>query len=472
MKKILIRFMIVSNAIFGCSSVENRPNIIWLVCEDQSQSFFPMYGNNTVELPNLKELAEDSVIYENMHATTPVCSPARSSIITGMYPTSIGTHNMRAYNEGRPTNQPQLNIPSYSPSFPAYIKPFTMYLRQEGYYCTNSNKEDYNFKISEEAWDQSCSYCKGAEKENIHWRNRSANQAFFSVFNFQITHEAQIWEQANNDIFINTEKVVVPPYFPAHEIVKKDMAINYSNLIRMDQQLGERIRELKDDGLYDDAYIFFYSDHGGPFPRHKRAIYDTGIKVPFMIKYPKSQGAGSRVDALLSFIDLAPTVLDIVGLEIPKYLEGMSFLNLTDFEREYLVTASDRFDEEVDRIRSVKTKKFKLIKNYYPNNPHALPVAYRENMPMMKLLNEFNIQDRLNEDQKKWFSTPKPKFELYDLMNDPYELNDLSSVDEFKSTVKKMDSVLNQWIVQTNDLGEYPESFVIHNSKIEQSDRL
>ena len=142
----------------------------------------------------------------------------------------------------------------------------------------------------------------------------------------------------------------------------------------------------------------------------------------------------------------------------------MSILNSSDFEREYLVTASDRFDEEVDRIRSVKTKKFKLIKNYYPNNSHALPVAYRENMPMMKLLNEFNSRDKLNDDQKKWFSTPKSKFELYDLKNDPLELNDLSSSDEFELTVKKLDSVLNQWIIQTNDLGEYPESFVIDNS--------
>ena len=256
MKKNLIRLFFISNVIISCSSVENRPNIIWLVCEDQSQIFFPMYGDHTVELPNLKALAEDSVIYENMHATTPVCSPARSAIITGMYPTSLGTHNMRAYNEGRSTNQPQLNIPSYSPSFPSNIKPFTMYLRQEGYYCTNSNKEDYNFKISDDAWDQSCNYCQGAQKEDIHWRNRSPNQSFFSVFNFQITHEAQIWEQADNDLFISTDQVSVPPYFPNHETVKKDLAINYSNLIRMDYQLGERIKELKDEGLYDNSYIF------------------------------------------------------------------------------------------------------------------------------------------------------------------------------------------------------------------------
>ena len=147
---------------------KNKPNIIWLVCEDQSAQFFPMYGDKTVSLPHLEKLAEDSVLFENMHATTPVCAPARSAIITGMYPTTLGTHNMRTYNEGRKTNQPQLGIPSYSPKFPDYIKPFTVYLRDEGYYCTNSNKQDYNFEITSDAWDQSCRYCQGEEKENIH----------------------------------------------------------------------------------------------------------------------------------------------------------------------------------------------------------------------------------------------------------------------------------------------------------------
>ena len=460
-------FIIVLVLFTGCLTINKKPNIIWLVCEDQSQSFFPMYGDNTVDLPNLQELADDSVIYENMHATTPVCSPARSSIITGMYPTTLGTHNMRAYNEGRSTNQPKLGIPSYSPLFPYYIKPFTTYLRREGYYCTNNNKEDYNFKISKNAWDQTCNYCFGKEKENIHWRNRFDNQPFFSVFNFQITHEAQIWEQADNDIFVKPENVEIPSYFPNHEVVKKDIAINYSNLIRMDKELGERIKELKDEGLYDDAYIFFYSDHGGPFPRHKRAIFDSGIKVPLMIKYPNSKGAGKRVDALLSFIDLAPTVLEIAGIKIPEYLQGNSFLNNSGLKREYLVSTSDRFDEEVDRIRSIKTKKYKLIKNYYLDKSHALPVAYRQKMPMMQIMSKLYNENKLNKIQSKWFDSPKKEIEFYDIENDPNELNDLSNELKYQEIIFLMLKKLDQWILQTNDLGEFPESKIIEKAEVD-----
>ena len=256
-----------------------------------------------------------------MHATTPVCAPARSAIITGMYPTSLGTHNMRAYNEGRKTNQPQLGIPSYSPKFPDYIKPFTVYLREEGYYCTNSNKQDYNFKITSDVWDQSCRYCQGEEKKTFIGEKRF-RPAFFAVFNFQITHESQIWKQQQQEVFFDPNDIeFIPPYFPDDPVIRRDMATNYSNLVRMDKQVGEIISELKEQGLYDDAYIFFYSDHGGPFPRHKRAIYQTGTKVPFIVKFPKSLHAGKKDDRLLSFVDLAPSVLQIAGIEIPVHMQ-------------------------------------------------------------------------------------------------------------------------------------------------------
>ena len=279
--KILLYLLFIINAGFS----QNKPNIIWLVCEDQSPEFFSIYGNTTIKLPSIEALRADSVMYTNFYSPSAVCSPSRSAIITGMYPTTLGTHNMRAYNEGRKSNQPQLNIPSYSPKFPTKIKPFTIALRNAGYYCINSGKEDYNFKISKDAWDKTCSYCQGKEKAEIHWRFRPKKSPFFAIFNFQITHEAQIWHQSNKPVFVDVNKVEVPPIFPDDSITRKDLAINYSNLIRMDRQLGKIIQQLKDDGLYESSYIFFYSDHGGPFPRYKRAIYETGTKVPFMVKF-------------------------------------------------------------------------------------------------------------------------------------------------------------------------------------------
>ena len=441
---------------------ENKPNIIWLVCEDQSAQFFPMYGDKTVSLPNLEQLADDSVLFENMHATTPVCAPARSAIITGMYPTTLGTHNMRAYNEGRKTNQPQLGIPSYSPKFPDYIKPFTVYLREAGYYCTNNNKQDYNFEITKSAWDQSCRYCQGKEKENIHWRKRDANQPFFAVFNFQITHESQIWRQQQQEIFLDPNDIeFIPPYFPDDPVIRRDMATNYSNLVRMDKEVGEIISELKEQGLYDDAYIFFYSDHGGPFPRHKRAIYQTGTKVPFFIKFPKSLHAGEKDDRLLSFVDLAPSILQMAGIEIPKHMQGKPIKEFSHKSlRDYLITASDRFDGQLDRIRAIQDKRFKLIRSFYLDKSHHLDVQYRKNMPMMQKLLKLYHDGQLNQDQQKWFGL-KEDYEFYDLQMDPYEMKNQIQNPDYQDHIQLLKVELEKWMLNTNDLGAVPEEVLI-----------
>jgi arylsulfatase A-like enzyme len=439
---------------------ENKPNIIWLVCEDQSAQFFPMYGDKTVSLPHLEQLVEDSVLFGNMHATTPVCAPARSAIITGMYPTTLGTHNMRTYNEGRKTNQPQLGIPSYSPKFPDHIKPFTVYLREAGYYCTNNNKQDYNFEITSDAWDQSCRYCKGEKKENIHWRNRDAGQPFFAVFNFQITHESHIWKQ--EQVLLDPNDIeFIPPYFPDDPVIRQDMAINYSNLVRMDKEVGKIISELKEQGLYDDAYIFFYSDHGGPFPRHKRAIYQTGTKVPFVIKFPKSLHAGEKDDRLLSFVDLAPTVLQMAGIEIPQHMQGKPINEFSHKSlRDHLITASDRFDGQYDRIRAIQDKRFKLIKNFYPEKPHHLDIQYRKNMPMMQKLMKLFLDGQLNQDQQKWFAQ-KEEYEFYDLQLDPFELKNQIQNPDYQDQIQLLMVELEKWMLNTNDLGAVPEQVLI-----------
>ena len=464
--RFLITAFVFFCGIFFVKAQADKPNIIWLVCEDQSPQFFPMYGDKTVSLPHLEQLAKESVLFDNMHATTPVCSPARSAIITGMYPTTLGTHNMRTYNEGRNTNQPHLRIPSYSPKFPDYIRPFTAFMRGAGYYCTNSNKQDYNFKISSDAWDQSCRYCQGKEKDNIHWRNRAEGQPFFAVFNFQITHESKVWEQQKNERHVTEDEIEnIPPYYPNDPVVKQDLAVNYSNLVRMDREVGTIIQELKKQGLYDDAYIFFYSDHGGPFPRHKRAIYQTGTKVPLLVKYPKAKLAGKKDDRLLSFVDLAPTVLRIAGLQPPSYMQGKSFFDdKSTTWRDFLVTASDRFDGQYDRIRAIQNYRYKLIRNFYPNTSHHLDIKYRKNMPMMQRLHSLYLEGKLNDQQQKWFQT-KPYFEFYDLKLDPFELNNLIDDPSHQERIKLFKSELEAWMIETNDLGAVPENEIIKKSK-------
>ena len=435
-----------------------RPNIIWLVAEDQSPEWFSMYGDSTISLPNLESLSIDGVVFKNAYSPVPVCAPARSSIITGMYPTTLGTHNMRTYAPGRgEVGKPyaNLDIPSYSPVVPNGVKMFTQYLREKGYYCTNGPKEDYNFKKLVSAWDDS--------SKNPHFRNRNAGQPFFSVFNFSVCHESQIWVRGKDSLFVDPSAVKVPPYFPDNDIIRHDMAVNYSNLKRLDDQIGEIIADLKQDGLYENSIIFFYGDHGGPFPRHKRSLYETGTKVPMIIKFPKNENSGTIDDRFISFIDLAPTVLSLAGIEPPKVMQGVAQFGEFEVRKEpkYIFTTSDRFDGVYDRLRAVRSERFKYIKSYDTTLSHALPVKYREQMPMMRELRRLYALGKLNQEQASWLRPTKPAEELYDLDKDPYELNNLARKPEMQDTLKHLRKVLEDWIKETNDLGEIPEEDLI-----------
>ena len=390
-----------------------------------------------------------------MHSPYPVCAPARSAIITGMYPSSIGTGNQRAYHQKRkvrPDSESQLDFPYYSSKLAEAIKPFTQILRENGYYCTNNSKTDYNFKLTDQAWDESSNHAS--------WGNRKKDQPFFAVFNFGVTHESSIWNRDKKKLKVDPNILKVPPVFPDDSITRHALAVNYSNLIEMDIQMGKIIDRLKKENLYDNTYIFFYSDHGGPFPRHKRAIYETGTKVPFIVKFPKGfKTDDKRNNDMLSFIDFAPTILSIAGIDIPKIYQGKPFLGAKKSlkKRKYLFTASDRFDELTDRIRAVKSKRFKYVRNYNIEKPHALNVVYRTQMNLMKHLNELNKSNSLSDKQKLWFQVPKRPEEFYDLENDPFELNNLIEDEKFAPHINELKLQLDSWLKNINDLGGIPE---------------
>ena len=438
---------------------QSYPNILWLVAEDQSQHFFPFYGDQSVMLPNISSLLENGIVFENMNSPYPVCAPARSGIITGMYPNSIGTGNMRAYSDNRAERSEKeslLEIPYYSSKLAERVKPFTQLLREEGYYCTNNSKRDYNFKLRDSAWDDS--------SKNASWNGRKEGQPFFSVFNFNITHESEIWKRDEAELKVNPENLIVPPMFPNDSISRHALAVNYSNLVEMDKQIGEIIKKLKNQGLYDNTYIFFYSDHGGPFPRYKRAIYETGSKVPFIVKLPKKMKVNEKRNKdMLNFIDFAPTILSIVGIDIPKIYQGKPFLgkNKSENKRKFLFTASDRFDEQSDRIRAVKNKRFKYIRNYNIHKPHALPLEYRNQMPLMRHLNKLNESNMLNPEQKIWFQAPKNAEEFYDLKNDPFELNNLITESNYLNELNELRKELDKWLEEINDLGSLKEKDLV-----------
>ena len=453
--KFFFAYLLLLNTLIGYCQKQNQPNIVWLVAEDQSQYFFPFYGDKSVNLPNISFLLENGIVYDNMNSPYPVCAPARSGIITGMYPSSIGTGNMRAHSDNRIVRgktEASLEIPYYSSKLAESITPFTQILIEEGYYCTNNSKRDYNFNLRDEAWDDS--------SNNASWEKREEGQPFFSIFNFNITHESEIWKRDKEKLKVDPNNLTVPPVFPDDSISRHALAVNYSNLVEMDKQMGLIIKNLKDQGLYDNTYIFFYSDHGGPFPRHKRAIYETGSKVPLIVKFPTNINVKEKRNSdMLSFIDFAPTILSLAGIDIPKIYQGKAFLGNKESKkkRKYLFTASDRFDEHPDRIRAVKSKRFKYIRNYNINKPHALPIGYRNQMPLMKHLNKLNDSNMLSPEQKLWFQVPKNPEEFYDLENDPFELNNLIGDNNYSKELNELRKQLSNWMKEINDLGHISE---------------
>ena len=377
-----------------------------------------------------------------------------------MYPNSIGTHNMRtmAYsyykkngNFGeRNENEKVLGIPRYSSKLAESIKTFPSILRENGYFTYNKDKGDYNFIISDSTWSEY------GTNEKI----TKADSPIFAVYNYNVTHESSMWQRDKEPLMVDPKDLkIIPPIFPDDSIVRHSLAVNYSNLIEMDRQVGKLVNQLKEEDLYDDSYIFFYSDHGGPFPRHKRAIYETGTKVPFFVKLPKGKKEKIDTNEFLSFIDFAPTVLSIAGIEVPSFLQGKAFLGKykDQSKREYLFTASDRFDENPDRIRAVRDDKFKYIRNYFPENSHALNVAYRRQMVLMRHLTSLHLQGKLSKEHDLWFRVPKLREELYDLENDPFELNNLSDKPEYSNQLNNLSKVLDDWIKEIDDLGRIPE---------------
>lgn len=467
-----LQLIIIALIFNSCQSQSNQkveqknqlkqPNIIWIVTEDISPTL-SFYGDNTAKTPNLDALAKESIVYDNAFAVVGVCGPSRSAIITGMYPTSIGTMHMRTgkdihswgkreYNKNiEVTDLEDGKIIEYSAVIPEEVKCYTQYLRAAGYYCTNNQKTDYQFAAPVTAWDEN--------DNKAHWRNAPKDQPFFSVFNIGTTHESQLWKKRDLPLTVNPKDVTVPPYLPDNEATRLTIARHYSNVELMDAEVGKFIKQLKADGLYDNTIIFFYSDHGGPLPRQKREIYDSGLKVPFMIKGINAESG--RTDRMISFVDLAPTMLSLAGVKPPNYMEGKAFLGEFDTEkRDYIFGSSDRFDEYTDRIRAVRNKQFLYLRNDYPELTKYKDLGYRKNVPMMPVFLQLKEESKLNDTQHIWFET-KTEEELYDCIKDPHNINNLAENPEYASVLEDMRNTLANHLKDRKDYGLQPESEMI-----------
>ena len=429
-----------------------RPNILWIVAEDLSP-IIPPYGDHTVETPYLSRLAEEGVRYTNVFSTSGVCAPSRAAIVTGMYQNRIGAQHMRTtsvIDEGPKGLVPYEAVP------PPYMKMQSQYFREAGYYTTNNAKEDYQFRKPATAWDDS--------SPQAHWRNRDHEQPFFAVFNLGITHESQVWGQADKPSLVSKDlDVPVPPYLPSTEIALNDIRQVYSNIIAMDKQVGMILKQLEQDGLVEDTIIFFYGDHGGPLPRQKRLLYDSGIQVPLIIRFPNKWRAGETDNQLISFVDFKSTTLSLAGIRPPSYSDGRAFLGkfVETPPRNYIHAAADRFDNEYDTIRAVRDSRFKYLRNYNLDKAYYLPLPYREQMPIMQELLRLNDQGELNPNQEQWFRQQKPLEELFDIENDPHELQNLAEDPAYSDKLNELRTELDSWLSDFEDLGFKPEEELV-----------
>jgi len=427
-----------------------RPNILWISLEDTSPRF-GCYGDTAARTPNLDRLAAEGRRYPNTFSTCGVCAPARSAIITGMYPTSIGTHHMRtahsnAYTEGMPT--------PYSAVPPHYVKCFSEYLRAAGYYCTNNVKTDYQFECPISAWDD-CS-------NNGHWRNRpDPEQPFFAVFNPTMTHESGTWPEKCPTFTFDPATMVVPPYLPDTPKVREAMARLYTNLEIGDGIVGELLEQLEEDALADNTIVFHWSDHG-PLPRGKRWPYDEGIHVPLIVRWPGELGPGTVTDRLVNTLDLGPTVLSLAGVQIPGHMQGKAFLGAQEAPpREYAFASRDRHDESYDMVRAARDKRFKYMRHFRPDLPYLSWIPYRNRHPILQEMWRLHAEGKLEGPQELMFQYPRPVEELYDTVADPWEVDNLAGDPAYAPELERLRRAMDDWRDEVGDLGEMDESQMV-----------
>jgi N-sulfoglucosamine sulfohydrolase len=453
---VLLWFATPASAQQPSSQPVSRPNIVWISNEDMSPHI-GAYGDALARTPVLDRLARESIRYTRAFTTAPVCAPSRAAIITGMYQSAIGAQHMRTTEDRVPELPgPYLAVP------PHYVKAFPEYLRAAGYYTSNRAKTDYQFGEPFTIWDDL--------GPNAHWRNRTdKTQPFFSVFNLMVTHESQIFPSSparkGKGLITDLERVVVPPYYPDTPLVREELARMYDNIADMDTQVGEILKQLDADGLADNTIVFYWSDHGDGVPRSKRSLYDSGLRVPLMIRAPAMIAAIANTvnERLVSMIDLAPTVLALAGVEVPAHLPGRVLIGprATPTFHQYVFGARDRMDQEYDMIRSARDERFLYIRNYAPEQPYAGHVIYRNQSNIMQEWLRLQAERALKGASALWMRTSRPAEELYDTTRDPHQIQNLAGEMAHRETLERMRKALTDWMARTHDQGLINEAEMI-----------
>ncbi len=452
MKQSLSRRQFVQNTGLGLSALglaqqvssaqpnKKRPNIVWICVEDMSANM-SCYGETTIETPNIDRLAREGTKFTQAFVTCPVCSPSRSAMVTGMYQTTIGAHNHRS-------SRHEVKI-----TLPEHIKLIPTYFQEAGYYTSNGQmfpenpdkapnrgKTDYNFEFDSNVYD------------GTDWRGRKPGQPFFAQF--QLRGGKNRSAKVPNPV--DSADVKLPPYYPDHPVLREDWARYLNSVIQTDIEVGRIVERLKEEGEYENTIIFFWTDHGISHVRDKQYMYEGGIHVPLIVRGPGVE-AGTVINNLVEHIDIPASSLAMAGINVPEHIQGCQLFDSSKSPREYVFSARDRCDETVERIRCVRTDRFKYIRNYFPNKPHTQPNRYKDNKEIMITMRKLYEEGKLTQEQERPFLPTRPLEELYDLQADPYELNNLAGSPDHQDTLVDLRLKLMNWMEQTRDLGQIPE---------------
>ena len=416
----------------------DSPNILWITSEDHGPEM-GCYGDKLAVTPNVDALAKRGMMFKFAWSCAPVCAPARTAIITGMYPPSVGGQHMRSMVQ-----------------LPKYVQFYPFYLQQAGYYTTNNSKQDYNVFKENQGWN--------ASSRNAHYRNRPDGKPFFTIFNNTVSHESKIRVRPHTAI-TDAAKVRVPAYHPDNKETRQDWAQYYDIVTQADAIAGKHLAQLDAAGLTDSTIVFYFGDHGSGMSRGKRWTYNSGLSVPVVVYFPekwkhlapKEYATGGKSDRLVNFVDLAPTVLSIAGVKPPAHMQGHAFAgNHQQAAPKYMFGFRGRMDERNDFIRTVTDGRYHYIRNYNPHFIYGQYVAYNFVTPSTAAWKRDFDKGILGAPQKQFWGL-KPTEELYDLQNDPDEVSNLIGSPAVSKKLKELRTTLNEWCLEIRDVGFLPE---------------
>ena len=433
---------------------DEQPNILWIVLEDTAP-LLGCYGSSIISTPNIDHLANEGVRFSNAYMSASVCSPSRSSMITGIMSTTLGAHN---HHSSR-TEESAIYLPEDVETIPEIFK-------QAGYFTFNNGKDDYNF-----TYDRKDLYDQDYSQHPLY--GKSGVRLDLSELKNKIPFFGQIQLYGGKEIFSSSFKervqtpvdrvqIQLPPYLPNHPAIIEEYANHLDAIQITDERVGEILEKLAENNLLENTIVFFFSDHGMRLTRNKQFLYDGGIHVPFIIADFSGRfnlEAGSVDDQLIGGIDIGPSSLALAGIEIPENIEGRDFFSKNDPEREYVISTRDRCDFTIDRIRSVRSKDYKYIRNFMTDRPYTQPTYMDfDGIEFVKVMHQLHAEGKLNPVQDRFMSDTRPAEELYDLKADPFELNNLAEDPDYAEVLTKYSDILQKWIAETDDQGQYPEN--------------